>query len=226
VSAASGGIRIGALTTISDLATSPLVRERFPAILDATKDMGGPQIRNMATVGGNIANAVPSADLPPALISLCARATLWSRGGERKIALEEFFVGPRQTVRRVDEILTEVFVPDPPARFGAAYERFSLREANALAVAAVAASVRLSERGVVEEARICLGAVAPVPQLVAAAAKSVTGTSLDEAALGRAAAAAMEACAPISDVRGAAEFRRELVGVLSRRALITARERA
>jgi carbon-monoxide dehydrogenase medium subunit len=226
VSAGAGGVRIGALTTVADLAASPIVGERFPAILDATKDMGGPQIRNMATVGGNIANAVPSADLPPALIALRARVTLWSRGGERVIPLEDFFLGPRRTVRRVHEILTEIFVPDPPARCGAAYQRFSLREANALAVAGVAASLKLGGEGLVEEARVCLCAVAPTPKLVPEAEKLLLGAALDDASLGRAAAAAMNACEPISDVRGSAEFRRELVGVLTRRALIAARERA
>lgn len=226
ISAGDGGIRIGALTTIGQLAASSLIRDRFPAVGDATREMGGAQIRNMATVGGNIASAVPSADLPPPLMAMGARVHLWSASGERVLPLEDFFLGPRQTVRHFDEILTAIFIPDPPARSAAAYARFSLREANALAVAGVAASLRVSKDGVVEAARISFCAVAPAPKLVPAAAKAVVGTSLDDLALGRAAQATSAASAPISDIRGTAEFRRELVGLLTRRALLTARERA
>lgn len=226
ISAGDGGVRIGALTTIGQLAASAIIRKRCPAILDATRDMGGPQIRHMATVGGNIANAVPSADLPPVLMAMGARVSLWSSSGERVVLLEDFFLGPRKTLRRFDEILTEIFVPYPPARFGAAYARFSLREANALAVAGMAASLVLSADGLIDEARICSCAVAPTPQLVKAAAQSLVGTFLDEASLDGAAQAAMQASTPISDIRGTAAFRRELVGILTRRALITARERA
>lgn len=219
------GVRIGALTTLSQLARSNAIKERFPAVLDAVREMATPQIRNLATVGGNIASAVPCADLPPMLMVMKARVTLWSRSGERILPLEAFFTGPRQTLRRDDEVLTEIFIPYPPARFGAAYARFSLREANAIAVAAVAAGVVLAEDGRVREARIGLCAVAPTSKMVEAATLLV-GQALDEVSIGRAAAAAVETSRPISDIRGQAEFRRALVDGLTRRALVTAGERA
>lgn len=226
ISAADGGVRIGALTTINRLAASAVIRERFPALLDAAREMASPQIRNIATVGGNIAGAVPCADLPPVLAVMCASVSLWSPSGSRTLPIEAFFVGPRETVRRSDEILTEIFVPDAPARSGAAYARFGLREANAVAVAAVAAGLVLAEDGTVGEARICLSAVASKPTLVTAAESLLMGKVLDEGGLDRAAKAAVAASQPISDLRGTADYRRELVGIMTRRALVTAHKRA
>ena len=225
IAGGNDGVRIGALTTLSQLARSNVIKERFPAVLDSVREMATPQIRNVATVGGNIASAVPCADLPPMLMVLKARVTLWARSGERVLPLEAFFIGPRQSVRREDEVLTEIFIPYPPAGFGAAYARFSLREANAIAVAGVAAGVVLGEDGRVREARIGLCAVAPTSKLVEAATLLV-GQVLDEVSIGRAAAAAVEASKPISDMRGQADFRRALVDALTRRALVTAGERA
>ena len=221
-----GLLRIGALTTITQLGRSPLVRERFAPLLDATREMAAPQIRNVATVGGNIASAVPCADLPPILIAMNASVRLWSQAGERDVLLHEFFAGPRRTVLQDGELLTLVFVPRPPARFGAAYARFALRDGNAIAVAAVAASLLLARDHTVREARLVLGAVAPIPQLVAAAAVELAGRAPSEEAFDKAAETARQAADPISDVRGSADFRRELVGVLARRALKTAWQRA
>jgi len=222
----NGGLQIGALTVISQLSGTPLVREQFAPILDATREMAAPQIRNVATVGGNIASAVPCADLPPILTALHASVRLWSPGGERDVLLEAFFVGPRQTVRRTAEVLTAVLVPRPAPQFGAAYARFALRDGNAIAVAAVAASLLLERDHTVRAARIVLGAVAPVPRLVEAAAAELRGRPADEDAFRHAAEAAREAAEPISDVRGSADFRRELVAVLTRRALAGAYRRA
>ena len=226
VTEAAGSLRIGALTTITQLDRSPIVRERFSPILDATRKMAAPQIRNVATVGGNIASAVPCADLPPVLTAMNASVVLWSAKGERTVPLDAFFVGPRQTVLRDDEVLTTVFVPDLPPGFGAAYARFQLRDGNAIAVAAVAAGLLLDGNNTVRDARIVLGAVAPIPKLVESAGARLVGQSPDEGAFRRAAAAAMEAAQPISDVRSSADFRRELVGVLTRRALAAAYRRA
>ena len=220
------GLRIGALATANQLAAAPIVQQRFPAILDATRDLAAPQIRNRATVGGNIASAVPSADLPPILTVMNASVILWSPSGEREVPLGSFFTGPRRTVRREDEILTEIRLPNPPAGFGAAYARFALREANACAVAAVAASLVLDGNQIVREAHICLGAVAPTPKLLSAARILLLGKKAEGETLRRAAEAAMELSQPISDIRGSADYRRELIGVLTRRALVSARQRA
>jgi carbon-monoxide dehydrogenase medium subunit len=218
--------RIGALTTPNELADSPVVRTRFPALLDAVRDLAAPQIRNMATVAGNLASAVPSADLPPILISLHASVELRSRGNTRRLPLEAFFLGPRRTALAPGEILAAVLVPFPPKRFGAAYARFALREANACAVAGVAAGLLLDDGGTVQAARIVLGAVSPTPLLVPAAASRLVGRPLDDTALDEAAAEAFDAASPISDIRGSAAYRREIVGVLARRAVRLAGRRA
>lgn len=221
-----GSLRIGALTTPNQLWASTTIWERFPAILDAVRDMAVPQIRNMATVGGNIASAVPSGDLPPILIVLKASVILWSLSGEREVPLEDFFLGPRKTVRRDEEILTEIRLPYPPTRFGAAYAPFALREANGCSVVAVAAGLWLNEKGIIQDARVCLGAVAPIPTLVKAAKAALVGKAADEAAFRQAAEKATEVSQPISDIRGSANYRQELVSILTRRALNSARQRA
>ncbi len=226
VSETAHGLQIGALTTISQLLASPVIQDRYAALLDAASLMAAPQVRNLATVGGNLASAVPCADLPPILIAMNAQVRLWSPTGERDVPLDQFFAGPRQTVRRDDEVLTSVLVPNPPPHFGAAYARFALRDGNAIAVAAVAASLLLNGDRTVRDARIVLGAVAPVPLLAHDAARILLNVTPSDEAFQRVGAAAMAAAQPISDVRGSAEFRRDLVGVLTRRALHTALSRA
>jgi carbon-monoxide dehydrogenase medium subunit len=225
VSEIGGGMRIGALTTVSELGRSSAVRERFAAILDATTRMAAVQIRNVATVGGNIASAVPCADLPPILTVLNASVVLWSPAGQRNVPLEAFFTGPRQTILRPSEILTAVHVPRIPPGFGAAYARFGLRDGNTIAVAAVAASLQLHADGTVKNVRIVLGAVAPIPKLVGSAGTELIGRLPDDGAFDHVADLAMKAAEPISDVRGSADFRRELVRVLTKRALATAYQR-
>ncbi|HUU94630.1 MAG TPA: xanthine dehydrogenase family protein subunit M [Phycisphaerae bacterium] len=226
VSAADGSLRIGALTTITQLDRAPIVQQRFPSLLEATRQMAAPQIRNVATVGGNIASAVPCADLPPILTAMNASVVLWSPKGERAVPLETFFVGARQTVRSDDEVLTTALVPKMPPGFGAAYARFALRDGNAIAVAAVAAGLLLDGSNMVRDARIVLGAVAPIPKLVESAGAELVDQPPTDNAFHRAADAAMRAAEPISDLRGSADFRRELVGVLTRRALTSACRRA
>ncbi|MHC5022876.1 MAG: FAD binding domain-containing protein [Planctomycetota bacterium] len=218
------GLGIGALTTLTELNDATLPGA-FASIKDATGAMAAPHIRNVATVGGNLASAVPCADLPPILIVMHARVHLFSPTGTRDVPLREFFIGPRRTVLAGDEILTRIDVPAPPARFGAAYARFALREGNSIAVAAVAASLELDETGTILAATLSLGAVAPTPVTVDGAAAMLAGRPLDESACADAARAAMQAANPITDIRGSAEFRRELVGVLTGRALRTAASR-
>jgi carbon-monoxide dehydrogenase medium subunit len=220
------GLRIGALTTITELDRSPLVAGVYTALRDATSQMATPQVRNAATVGGNVAGAVPCADLPPVLVAMNAAALLWSAAGERSIALEDLIVGPRRTILRDGELLAAVEVPAPPARFGAAYARFGLREANSIAVAGVAASLALNDDDTVASARVVLCACAPVPKLSTAAARALVGRVLDDAACVQAAAAATAEAEPITDLRGSADYRRRLVSTLTRRALAAARQRA
>jgi carbon-monoxide dehydrogenase medium subunit len=220
------GLEIGALTTITELNRSSEVAEHYPVIRDAAGRMAAPQIRNAATVGGNLAGAVPCADLPPVLLVCGASVVLWSPRGRRTVGLADLYVGPRKTVLDGDELLERVLVPAPARGFGAAYARFALRDGNAIAVAAVAAGLVLDDTGAVRDARIALGAVAPTPRLVGAAAAALAGRIPDEQAAAEAAQAAMDAAEPISDVRGSVDYRRRLVGTLTRRAIAEARRRA
>jgi len=220
------GLRVGALTTLAELDRHGDVRRLFPALHDATSKMAAVQIRNMATVGGNVVCAVPCADLPPVLGVLNASVTAWSPRGERTIPIESFFVGVRRTVLKDDEILASVVVPAPGPGFGAAYARFSLRDGNAVAVAAVAAALRMGSDGAIADARMALGAVSPTPKLVQSAQKLLVGRRPEDRVFAEASDAAVRESEPISDVRGSAQFRREIVGVLARRALCAATERA
>jgi carbon-monoxide dehydrogenase medium subunit len=219
-------LRIGALTTITELDRSPILGEDFLPIRDATCKMAAPQIRNVATVGGNIASAVPCADLPPILTAMKASVVLWSPEGRREVPLDTFFIGARETVRRHDEVLTKALVPQPQPGFGAAYARFGLRDGNTIAVAAVAVGLLLDSDETIRDARIVLGAVAPVPKLVEPAGAALVGHRPDRDVFRATAVTAMEAAEPISDVRGSADYRRELVRVLTERGLTTACERA
>ncbi len=229
VSETADGLTIGALTTLNELDASPIVAERYPVIRDATSRMAAPQIRNAATVGGNIAGGVPCADLPPVLMVLGASVTLWPAGKARTRPLAEFLSGPRRTILRPGELLTAVTVPAPAPGSGAAYARFALRDGNAIAVAAVAAGLSLESDHTVRSARIALGAVAPTPRLVEAAGALLTGRRLrldHEHDVDDVAEAAMAAAEPITDIRGTAGFRRRLVGILTRRAIEAAWARA
>jgi carbon-monoxide dehydrogenase medium subunit len=226
ISQESDVLRIGALTTISEIADSPLISGTYAVLRDAASQMATLQIRNTATIGGNIAGANPCADLPPVLMVLDATASVISADGQRDVPLRELITGPRETTLAQDELLTAVLLPRPPARFGAAYARFGLRNGNAIAVASVAASLILNDDGTVHNVHIVLGAVAPRPTLVETANLWLEGRELNGDALDETARAAMEAAQPISDLRGSAEYRRKLVGVLTRRALMTAGKRA
>jgi carbon-monoxide dehydrogenase medium subunit len=219
------GLTIGSLVTIAELNESDLAGP-WSAIQDATSVMAAPAIRNMATVGGNLASAVPCADLPPILMALDARLDLWSPSGIRNIAVADFFTGPRSTVREHNEVLLSIKVPQPERRSGAAYVRFALREGNAIAVASAAAFIHLNHSGGIDSAALAIGAVAPAPLLVRDAASLLVGEAPNEILWAEAADAAIRASEPISDIRASAEFRKELTGVLATRALRLATDRA
>ena len=220
-----GRIRIGALTTPQELASHPLTRQHIPALADAARSMASPQVRSMATVGGNIASAVPSADLPPALMTADAAVQLVCSVSPREMALADFFKGPRETVCGAGEVLASVFVPVPAPETGMAYKKFVPREANALAVASVAARLTLENRRIVK-GLIVLGAVAPTPLLASRASARLHGEIPSEALFAEAAALAAEESRPISDVRSSLWFRTEILPVLTQRALSEALHRA
>ncbi|MBM4424900.1 MAG: xanthine dehydrogenase family protein subunit M [Chloroflexi bacterium] len=207
---------IGALTTLEELRRSPIIRERYPSLCDAANTMASVQIRNLATVGGNMCNAAPSADLAPIFIALDASAVIAGPGGERRVPLEEFFVGPGKTVLESGELLASLEAPPPVGP--SLYLKHSPRAHMDIAVVGVGLAAQLSG-GVCESARIVLGAVAPVPLRVRRAEAELIGGPFSAERIDRAAKIAAEEAQPIDDVRGAVWYRRKMVEVLVRRGL-------
>jgi aerobic carbon-monoxide dehydrogenase medium subunit len=221
-----GSLALGAATPLAAVENSPEVKERFPAVAEAASWIGSVQVRTRATVGGNLCNAAPSADMAPVLIAYGALATITDGRAERTLPLEEFFSGPGQTVLKPGEMLKTIAVPPAPARsFGKYLKAF--RSAMDLATVGVAALVVFAPgaaRGAtfVQDARLVLGAVAPTPMRARQAERMLTGQRLDEGLIARASRKAAEEARPITDVRAPAEYRTTLVEVLSRRALLAA----
>lgn len=224
---ADGGLRLGALVKMRAVERSPLVLERFPALAEGAKLVGSIQIRNLATVGGNICNAAPSADAVPAMIAYAGEAVIAGPDGTRTMPLEKVFLGPRRTALGPGELLVAVTLPAPPPRTGGCYLRHTPRMEMDIAVAGSGAVLTLNASGTtIEDARICLSSVAPVPLRAAGAEAVLRGAPATTATIERAAETAATDCTPISDVRGSADFRRQLVRVLTRRALEQALNRA
>lgn len=218
-----GSITIGALTTMRDIETSPLLIKKYPFLCLSAAEVGSIQIRNRATVGGNMANATPSADVAPSLIALNAIAKIVSASGERTIALEDFFRGPGQTVMRAEEILREITIPKTDAGLVGEYIKFSPREMMDLAYVGVAvAYTRREPDNRCDGVRIVLGAVSPTPMRARQAEVAVEGQILTEALAETAGRIAAEASKPISDVRSSADYRRAMVAAMTKRALLNA----
>ncbi len=214
---AGRGIVIGALTTHNDIYNSTLLQERYLSLPMAAHSMANYQISNVGTIGGNIANASPLADLPPLLIALGSLVTLVGKSGERTLLLEDFITGPGKTAIAPDEVLTGVTIPEQQTT-NSTYMKFGLRKSGALAVVGVAVAVTLQE-GTITDARIALGAVAPVPMRAKRTEALLRGKTLSDALLEQAAASAAAESRPISDLRGSEAYRRHLVGILTKRAL-------
>jgi len=214
------GLRIGALATLSDIESSPLVRERFPVLAEAAHQIAMPAIRNIATIGGNLCNAAPSADMAPPLIGLGAKVKIVGLQGERTVTAEEFFVGPGESALRDGEILTEIQVPNIPPHTGGVYLKMPARTAIDIALVGVAALITLdSKHASIVNAKIVLGAVAPTPLRARKAEDVIIGKTVDDKLFEAAAQAAAQEAKPISDVRGSADYRREMVKVFTRLAI-------
>ena len=222
---AQRGFRIGAAVTARTLEQEARVRAALPSLAESGALVGSIQIRNLATLGGNICNAAPSADMAPPLIALDAEAVIAGAGGRRTVPMASFFKGVRQTVLAPDELLVEFVVPPTGPRSGGAYLRHTPRRELDIAVVGVASQVTLAD-GICRKARIALAAVAPVPVRATAAEQALEGQPLTPQAITRAADLAVDSARPISDQRGSAEYRRHLVRVLTRRTLALALERA
>jgi carbon-monoxide dehydrogenase medium subunit len=217
-----GSISLGALTTLHEIEDSPLIKKKYPFLAQSAAEVGSIQIRNRATVGGNLANASPSADTSPALMALGATATITSASGERKMALEEFFKGPGQNAMNPDEILTEVTVPKTAVNLVGDYIKFSPREMMDLAYVGVAVVYNLAKDKKCTGVRIVLGAVAPTPIRAKRAEAALEGQVLSEPLAAKAGKIAAEEAKPISDVRSSADYRRAMVGTMTKRALLNA----
>jgi carbon-monoxide dehydrogenase medium subunit len=219
------GLRIGAAVTARELEVSPAVRGAYLAIAESAALVGSLQVRNLATVGGNLCNAAPSADMAPPLLALEAHAVIAGPGGERRVPIADFFTGVRKTVLAPNELLVELVVPPPGAHSGGQYLRHTPRRELDIAVVGVASQLTTAD-GRCTKARIALASVAPTPVRATAAERSLEGQVVTPEAIERAATLAIEAAKPISDQRGSVEFRKHLVRVLTRRALTTALQRA
>jgi aerobic carbon-monoxide dehydrogenase medium subunit len=219
------GLRIGAAVTARELEVSAAVRGAYLAIAESGALVGSLQVRNLATLGGNLCNAAPSADMAPPLVALDAEAVIAGPKGERRVAIAQFFTGVRKTVLEPNEMLVELAVPSPGAHSGGQYLRHTPRRELDIAVVGVASQLTL-ENGRCVKARIALASVAPTPVRATAAERVLEGQTVTPELIERAASLAVDAAQPINDQRGSIEFRRHLVAVLTRRTLVTARERA
>jgi len=219
------GLRLGAAVPCCRIYEDAELRRRWPALAEVAEMIGGVPIQSRASLGGNLCNAAPSADSVPVLIVLRAACRLVGPSGERRLPAEDFCTGPGQTVLGPGELLVGFDLPPPEAHSGAAYLRFTPRNEMDIAVAGAAAAVGLRD-GVIAWARIALAAVAPTPLLVREAGEFLSGKPANSENLQAAAELARSAARPITDLRGTAEHRRHLVGVLTRRALEKAVARA
>jgi len=222
---ADGSLTIGALTTMREVETSPAVCKRFPFLAQSAAEVGSIQIRNRATIGGNMANATPSADVAPALLALEAGVKIAGAAGERTLNLGEFFRGPGQTVMLPEEILTAIVIPAAHPNLVGEYIKFSPREMMDLAYVGVAVALVLDGKKRCGAARIALGAVSPTPMRAPKAEAVIEKQILTEELAQRAGDEAARECKPISDVRSSAEYRRAMVGAMTKRALLNAAER-
>ena len=218
-----GSIAIGALTTMREIEISPLITKKYSFLSQSAAEVGSIQIRNRATVGGNMANATPSADVAPALIALNATAKITGASGDRTVPLEEYFRGPGQTVMGTDEILTEITIRKTGPRLVGEYIKFSPREMMDLAYVGVAVAYNLGDSDKkCDGVRIVLGAVAPTPLRAKRAEAALEGQVLTDALAEKVGRIAAEEAKPISDVRSSADYRRAMVGAMTKRALLNA----
>lgn len=218
----NGSVRVGALTTVTEVLESDLLRESAPILRETADCFACGQVRNSATIGGNICNASPAGDMIIPLLLLDAEVELarWSKGGveRRRTPLSKFFTGPGQTRILPTEILTSIHFAVPDTDFIAAFRKFGVRPALDISLVSVGVAGR-RDSAVLREARVAFGAVAPVPLRGRMTESVIEGRSLDEATVESAVLRAAEEISPISDVRASAWYRRELIRTLTGRLL-------
>jgi carbon-monoxide dehydrogenase medium subunit len=209
----TGEVFIGALTCHSDVAASPIIRQHLPALARASSLVGSPSIRNLGTIGGNIANASPSADTAPPLLAYAAKAVVWCLQGEKEIPVETFFTGPSSTVLKRGEIL-KGFLLKPEKGGKGAYEKLGTRKAQEIAIVNLCVTLHAEENSRLSEVRIALGAVAPTPFRARKAEAHLRLESITADQITQAAQIAMSEASPITDIRASADYRREMIGIL------------
>ena len=213
------GLSIGAMVTVQEIERNATVRTRYPALAAGAAAFAGVQVRNLATVAGNVCNASPAGDTLPALLAYDAQCRIVNSGGERWLPLTEVFLGPGQTVLAAGEIMTEIRLPTPPPNTGGLYVKHSPRGAMDISAVGAASVVSVGSDGTCASVRIALGAVAPTPMRAFGAEGRLVGQSPTDANIVESARLAAQASTPIADVRSGAEYRREIAQVLAERTL-------
>jgi len=219
-----GFLKIGGLAREAELESSPLIRSKYPIILDTTHVIADPQVRNLATVAGNLAHGDPANDHPATMLALTAQVVATGPAGERIIPVEEFFLSLFSTALQQDEIVTEIRIPIPPSRSGGAYFKLE-RKVGDFATAAVAAQLTVDDKGTAQKVGIGLTNVGPKPLKATQAENFLRGKNVDQASIARASQLAAQGSQPSTDLRGPAEYKRGLIKELARRALSRALER-
>lgn len=221
------GLRVGAAVPCCKIYSSPDVKESYSALADSCRIIGGIQIQNRASVGGNLCNSGPAADSTPSLIALSGICVIAGPSGTREVPAESFCTGPGKNVLQPGELLVEIRFPPPQKNSGSHYRRLIPRNEMDIAVVGVGASVTLDASGrQFASARIALGAVAPTPLLAKSAGDALAGQPVNEDVIVKAARAAQEIVSPISDMRGTTEYRIHVTGVLVARVIRAAVARA
>ena len=222
----ASGFRVGAAVSAAKMGENNALKKAWPGVVEAANLIGSDQIQNRCTIAGNLCNASPAADAVPALIAAGAKVNIVGPQRRRTVAVEKVITGPGTTSLAKGEIVEAITLPKRLSKSGDAYLRFIPRSDMDIAVVGAGVGLTLDNNGVIKSARVALGAVAPTPLLVAAAAKAIVGTKLNKAALEKLTVACTAACDPIDDMRGTVEFRTEIAGVLARRAAKIAYKRA
>ena len=222
----AGGFVIGAATPGAVLGEHEALTKAWPGVIEAANLIGSTQVQGRATLAGNLCNASPAADSVPAMIAARAVCVVVGPAGRREVPVEAICTAPGKTSLSPGEFVLEIKLPPRPARASDAYLRLIPRTEMDIAVAGAGVNLVLDAQGVITEAHVGLGAVAPTALLVPEAGQALVGSKLDEAALAKLDAAVRAACRPISDKRGTAEYRTKIAGVLARRAAAIAYQRA
>ncbi len=218
------GLRIGALVTHTEIMRSSIIREQLPALVDAAHTIGAIQTRNLGTLGGNLVTAVPSMDSGPTLVALDAIVTVAGPEGRRQMPLADFFVGPRKTILKSDELLAEIIIPKENVGKPTHFLKFGLRKGQALALVNVAAAFWVGEGHTFKAPRVALGAVAPKVIHAPSAESFLEGKPITPENMAEGGKLAVNDAKPINDFRASASYRRDLIAVLTRRALEAAYE--